>query len=541
MSHRTLMKAINPQPAKTPVTKPIRGREREMVKTNTAGYGFKLSPMQHVERFLVLGTDGSIYHASGEKLTIQALGAVNGAIAHGHSRAIVDLAVEISHEGRAPKNDPALMALAAVAMSAPDDLDRAYAYANLPKVARISTHLFHFIDYCREIRGKQGASGNGIKRAIQRWYDRFTPEQFAYQALKYQSRDGWSHRDVLRRFRPDFSNQENALAANDVAAFIVKGEHNDIVPILGAYQKLHREPSKKAALTAIRQFNFSREMLPSQLLTDPDVQYELLVRSGLTALIRNLGNNAKAGILGPLSEGEKWVMAAVTDEAKLIKDRIHPIHVLQALKVYGGGHSIKGDGTWKVNPRITKALEDAFYLSFKAVKPSGKRIVIGVDTSGSMQRGAVLGNDLFTPAEVAAVMAMTTVRTEPNAVVLGYDKMARELQINANSSLAEAQRTVKGPPEHTCISAPYQWARKNNLDVDGFMFITDNEVNAGDHPADTKKGYEKHIGHPVRTVMCATSLTNFTMADPKDPNALDMAGFDSAAPSIVSQFIGGQL
>lgn len=540
MSHRNLMGAINAQ-ANPSVTQPIPGREAEMTKTNTAGYGFKLSPMQHVERFLVLGTDGSTYHATGEKLAISALTSVNAAIAAGHGREIVDLAVEISHAGRAPKNDPALMTLAAVAMNAPSDKERAHAYANLPKVARISTHLFHFVDYCRQIRGKKGVSGNGIKRAIQRWYDRFTPEQFAYQTLKYQSRDGWSHRDMLRRFRPTFSG-ELGTAGNAIAKFIVKGEESEGIPIiLSMYKALHKSPEKKAALAAIREFNFSREMLPSQLLTDGDIQFELLTRAGLGTMIRNLGNNAKAGILGPLSEGEKWAMAAITDQAKLIKDRIHPIHVVQALKVYNQGRSVKGDGTWTVNPRITKALEDAFYLSFKAVQPSGKRMVIAVDTSGSMQGNAVLGSDLFRACEIAAIMAMVTVRTEPNAVVLGYDDQARQIPINANSSFADAMRAVVGPPKHTCIAAPYQWAREHNVDVDGFMFISDNEVNAGPHPANTKAGYERHVSHPVRTVMCATSLTDFTLADPKDPGSLDIAGFDSAAPSIVSQFLGGKL
>jgi 60 kDa SS-A/Ro ribonucleoprotein len=33
-----------------------------------------------------------------------------------------------------------------------------------------------------------------------------------------------------------------------------------------------------------------------------------------------------------------------------------------------------------------------------------------------------------------------------------------------------------------------------------------------------------------------TSVSKFTIADPKDGGMLDIAGFDSAAPQIISQF-----
>ncbi|MFK5012156.1 hypothetical protein ACI4AC_27675, partial [Klebsiella pneumoniae] len=57
----------------------------------------------------------------------------------------VDLIVEVSDGGLAPKNDFAIFALAVVAAQG-DATAKTLAYQALPKVCRIGTHLFQFIE-----------------------------------------------------------------------------------------------------------------------------------------------------------------------------------------------------------------------------------------------------------------------------------------------------------------------------------------------------------------------------------------------------------
>ena len=99
--------------------------------------------------------------------------------------------------GRAPKNDPALFALALAAKLGDVDTRRA-AFAALPRVARIGTHLFHFAEHVKAL----GGWGRGTMRAFARWYTEMEASRLALQAVKYQSRDGWSHRDLLRKAHP---------------------------------------------------------------------------------------------------------------------------------------------------------------------------------------------------------------------------------------------------------------------------------------------------------------------------------------------------
>src|SRR5213075_2788207 len=78
---------------------------------------------------------------------------------------VVNRIVEISDAGRAPKNDPAIFALALVVTHG-DAPAKAHAFANLAKVCRIGTHLFHFAEYANALRGW----GRGLRHAVGRWY-----------------------------------------------------------------------------------------------------------------------------------------------------------------------------------------------------------------------------------------------------------------------------------------------------------------------------------------------------------------------------------
>ncbi len=68
-----------------------------------------------------------------------------------------------SREGRAPKNDPALFALALAAGSA-DEATRKAALDALPQVARTGTHLFQFATFVEGFRGW----GRSLRRAVGR-------------------------------------------------------------------------------------------------------------------------------------------------------------------------------------------------------------------------------------------------------------------------------------------------------------------------------------------------------------------------------------
>lgn len=98
-----------------------------------------------------------------------------------------------SASGRAPKNDPALLALA-IAAKRGDEVTRTAALEALRQVARTSTHLFALAEALEQL----GGWGRGTRRAVADWYRDRDLDALQYQAVKYRQRGGWTHADMLR-------------------------------------------------------------------------------------------------------------------------------------------------------------------------------------------------------------------------------------------------------------------------------------------------------------------------------------------------------
>ena len=176
----------------TPQSEPLPGQ----VANSAGGYSFGVDDWSRLQRFLVLGSEGGSYYATEKKLTADNCAAVKRCIAADGVR-VVQAVVDVSDAGRAPKNDPAILALA-LCLKTGDASTRKAAAAAVPKVCRIGTHLMHLAAFVNDI----GGWGRGTKRAFGQWYQEKSASDLAYQLVKYQSRDGWSNRDILRLAHP---------------------------------------------------------------------------------------------------------------------------------------------------------------------------------------------------------------------------------------------------------------------------------------------------------------------------------------------------
>jgi 60 kDa SS-A/Ro ribonucleoprotein len=73
--------------------------------------------------------------------------------------------------------------------------------------------------------------------------------------------------------------------------------------------------------------------------------------------------------------------------------------------------------------------------------------------------------------------------------------------------------------------------------VNKFVVITDNETWAGHmQPVEALARYRKQYVKDAKLIVCGTTTSNFTIADPKDPGMLDIVGFDSSAPQLIQSF-----
>lgn len=536
----------------TPQSEAIPGSDQ--VANSAGGFSFEVTPFQKLDRFLILGNEGGSYYASEKAMTKKNAKNILDLIKTDGVK-VVQRVVEISDSGRAPKNDPALFVLALAAKYGNLETRRA-AFASLNKVARIGTHLFTFADSIEEF----GGWGRSTKRAIANWYLEKEIDQLAYQVVKYQQRNGRSHRDMLR-----LAHLYSPIADSEKAGlieYIRKGTTEKPTPriVRGASLIQVADLSVKDALRLIEDYKLPREAIPTQFLTDPKVWEVLLQDMPMTALIRNLATMTRIGLLTGNSDSTQKVIQQLSDTERLKKARVHPIQILIAQKTYESGHGLRGTNTWKPVSQIIDALNDAFYASFQFVTPSNKRHLLALDVSGSMTGGDVAGVPGFTPRDASAAMALVTAKTEPRYEVVAFtsgggrwgsrqyginydgDELTK-LSISPKQRLSDAIKTVSNLSfGGTDCALPMLYAEKNKLEIDAFVIYTDSETWAGTiHPVQALKRYRQKTGIPARLIVVGMVANDFSIADPNDAGMLDVVGFDTSAPTVIGDFVKGQI
>lgn len=330
------------------------------------------------------------------------------------------------------------------------------------------------------------------------------------------------------------------------------------------------------ACTIIKDHRMTHEMVPTILQAEKSVGRALLMGDGsdhagmpLGALIRSLGKFTANGVIAPMSDELKYVCDQLRDEHRIQRARIHPLGVLLALSTYRAGRGVKGRLSWNPIPQIADALNNCFYKSFKFVKPTGKRILMGIDVSASMT--AKVNNSHLSCREAAAAMSMATAKVEENRHFVGFmskgaamwgvpgrkDQELRnfvgyqvgsyrdwttgvaDLDISPHQRLDDICSYMSGlPMGGTDIALPILWAMQHKMEVDAFCVYTDKETWAGPvHVHQALTEYRKKFVPDAKLIVSAMSATEYSVADPTDPLSLDVVGFDAATPAIISNFI----
>ena len=232
------------------------------------------------------------------------------------------------------------------------------------------------------------------------------------------------------------------------------------------------------------------------------------------------------------------VIRKLGDGALLKRARIHPLAVLIAQKVYAQGRGEKGSLTWQPVPKIIDALDAAFYATFQNVEPCGKPVLLALDVSGSMG-GSMIAGSCLSAREASAAMALVTAATERECHIMAFADRFMPLNISPRMRLDGVIKAVSSLPfMGTDCSLPMRWALENDVKVSAFLTYTDSETWAGNiHPAQALRQYRKEFECDAKAVVVGMTSNGFTLADPNDRGMLDVVGFDTSVPAVISDFI----
>ena len=178
--------------------------------------------------------------------------------------------------------------------------------------------------------------GRAQRRAVSKWYTEQNPSKLAMAVTKYQNREGYSHRDILRLAHPSTKDPllcfifdyithglEKAIenlnkpkettdkntTTEDITNTIEQKVHlnneNDedeednnkklltieqLKEFLATVEQVKKSTDDNELVAAIRQHNLVREHMPTGMLNSTSIWSVLLEKMPLTAMIRNLGS-----------------------------------------------------------------------------------------------------------------------------------------------------------------------------------------------------------------------------------------------------------
>jgi len=311
---------------------------------------------------------------------------------------------------------------------------------------------------------------------------------------------------------------------------------------------IHEAGEKKdvpLACALIRSGRLVREHVPTTLFGSKEIWLTLLETMPLEALLRNLGKLTQIGVA---AEKHREIVARLVNQTEVLKARIHPIKVLVASKVYTNGCGDSGSLTWTPNAYIGVALTDLFRISYGAVTPTGKRIMLGIDVSGSMS-SQVLGSKVLTCRDASIAMALLYMETEKNVSAVAFSETLTDLiapskfQLRRGMTLQQALAATNGMNfSATDCVLPIQHAIRCKLPIDAFIIITDNETYApNEHPQNALIRYREVMGIEAKLIVLGMTGNCFTIVNPNDRNTLNLAGFDTSTPEIASMFMRGEI
>lgn len=498
----------------------------DMVQNNAGGYGFQITPQERLERFLLIGSEGGTYYVGEQKLTEEnAQGILQLLKTDGLK--VVETVVDFAVNSRAPKADAGLFVLA-LAASFGDQVTKNAAYQAVTSVARTSTHLFTFLANIQNLRGWS----RGLRKAVARFYTGKSVDQLAYQLVKYRNRAGFTHRDALRLSHP----QTEDAAKNQLFKFAVGKTTEAEVDskLIQAYGKAQTATGKEL-VSLIQEGRLTWEMVPTSQLNEKAVLNALLENMPLNALVRNLNRFAKAELTKGNSATTKAIVEKLTNEEYVKKSGMHPVNVINSMLTYSSGRSVKGDGTWSVNQNIVDALQTTFELALKSIVPTNKRILIGVDISGSMN--APVNNMQMSASQIANVLAVTILKSEKNAEMVWFDTNLQTPTFGRRSSIDEVLRNSPHGGGTDCAQ-PIVYAANNLESYDAIIILTDSETWAGPrHGFEVLASYRKNVNRDVKVIEVALTATGHSMMPSDDKNLLRVVGFDASVIPVIDAFL----
>ena len=463
-----------------------------------------------LKRYLILGIQDSFYTT--EKEALQSFILLVHELMSTDAELVVTTIMNTRH--KAPKPNACVIALA-VACAHPQ---QQIAWDALGYVVTNGSQMMLFVRVLKELRGW----GRRPRRRIGAWYRGHM--SLGLDLVKYQNRT-WLEKSMSQKYIIERVHKRY-FQNDELYAYVVDG----VLPTstdrnAQIIRVVHELPSMTQAqvIEQIVTYRLPWEVIPTAVRTKA-VWEAIVPHMGAVAFLRNMA-----------------VFAVHEVEPRLILNRLaslseHPINILIAWYIYRQGYGYRSVATWTPNDDIVAALEALFYRSFGELETSNVKSMIALDVSSSMTHNSLNGIAGLTPRVIAAVMAMVTVRTQPNARVVAFSTQLVDFEMSSDMRLEAVVRkmadTLFGA---TITSLPMRKIINETLDIDALLLYTDMETGAEDEGVLESLMTRYRSDHPLKYVQVAMVPNDLTVSYTKDDAYF--SGFSADLPQNISAFL----
>ncbi|XP_025112327.1 60 kDa SS-A/Ro ribonucleoprotein-like [Pomacea canaliculata] len=523
----------------------------------------KIDDLQRLRRFFYLGNDHGLYRVRvGPERCLSAESApiVNDLLAKGRGEEVVEEVVKFLSGDRTccTNHAPALFTLAMCArFEDQSQTTKQAAVKAMGKACSSTADLFQFISFAQCLRESRRGWGRSLKNGVQRWFDSKTSMELAEIVTRQKTGSKWSYIDLLRvthvvpktegaKMIVRYLARSLQAAEEEFGGDKASPELKETLAYLGALEQLKTEKDVAVAVGLIEEYKFHPKQVAPHLQQFAQVVAATLTQVSLVELLHNIGNLARRALLEPVEPVSGDIVQRIQDEEYIRKEKLSPIAVLIAMRVYEQGSSLK----WTRNGAVVEALNNAFATALKYnVESTNKRYLLAININNQFLCW-VHGARVLSPVIAAASIAVILAHTEKEPTMAFFNKEVRPLSFITSVQMPEiCEKIVQcaTAPEagrSKCdLVIPIMWAQKASEPYDVIIIMTDHRnPSASADLATAFKQYRSTMKLPqAKLVVCSVTASHIQFADSSDAGMLDIAGFDERVPDVIHKFVTGML
>jgi len=204
---------------------------------------------------------------------------------------------------------------------------------------------------------------------------------------------------------------------------------------------------------------------------------------------------------------------------------------------------------------VRDALQDAMEIAIGNVPKIEGKVFVFPDISGSMHSPVTGHSGSATSKvrciDVAALVAATVLRRNPNAEVIPFESRAIQIQLNARDTvMTNAEKLASLPSGGTNCSAPLGLLNWKQEKGDLVIYVSDNEswvdtprygAFGGSATATMKEWAQFKRRNPQARMVCIDIQPYATTQSQEREDILNIGGFSDQVFDVIAEFAAGRL